>query len=152
MARIIGRILNIVIFYFQKYITIYKISIYRNILKIEIYFYIQYISYTSTYNMRYPYIYQKFPRSFHNTSTSPRPSHKNQIIQSLYHIISWNNIYPLYTRLSQIFPRRKQIKYSAKIFNIILQNRRKNYYIVYIRSSVFVILAQQTINLTLNIR
>ena len=58
------------------------------------------------YTMGYPCIYQKYPRPFHNTSTSPRPSHKNQMIWSQYHTLPWYDIDTPYTRPSQTFPRR----------------------------------------------
>ena len=58
------------------------------------------------YNMGYLCIYQKLPTSFHDTSTSLRPSHENQMIWSQYHIISWYDIDTPYPRPSQIFPTR----------------------------------------------
>ena len=84
------------------------------ILYIVIY-YIQYISHTPAYNMKYPYIYQKFPISWDNISTSHRLSHKNQIIQSQYYIISRYNIDTPYSRPFQIFPTRTY--YRSLIFN-----------------------------------
>ena len=56
--------------------------------------------------MGYPCIYQKFPKSFHDTITSPRLSHKNQMIWSLSHTISWDGMDPLYPTPSHTFPRR----------------------------------------------
>ena len=67
--------------------------------------------------MGYPCIYQKFPRPFHDTSTSPRPSHKNQMIWSQYHTIPWNGMDPPYPRPSQTFPTRKYNVYNRKDYN-----------------------------------
>ena len=56
--------------------------------------------------MGYPCIYQKYPTPFHDTSTSPRPSHKNQMIWSLYHTIPRYGIDTPYSRPSHTCPIR----------------------------------------------
>ena len=70
------------------------------------------------YTMGYPCIYQKYPRPFHDTSTSPRPSHKNQMIWSLYHTLPRYNIDTPYPRPSQTFPTRI-LKYLYNVLNLL---------------------------------
>ena len=54
--------------------------------------------------MGYPCIYQEFPRPFHDTITSPRLSHKNQMIWSL--------------SLERNFVKKYNVRYSSKYKNI----------------------------------